>query len=604
MHTERFRKLRKEALSKIFEKKAVSEVWRKIVRNQLRTLDIKDLYDHYDFNYNIEDRATAIRNEILNGTYRVSLPLIYRIEKKFGVCRHVIVPQPTDALVLQVLVEDVSGQIIAHQPSKNSFYSRDKHNVGKPHDAAEYGISFRDQWKKLQKEIYRFNDEKNLLVVTDLANYYDSISISELQKVFLGYVKTNEVLVDVLFRVIEEISWKPDYLPYTGKGLPTSNLEAIRLLAHSFLFEIDDVLKQRTNNSFTRWMDDIVIGVDDQREAIDIISSISDMLKSRGLALNLSKTAIYDSKQAYYHFQIEENKYLDTLDGLDKNDPHYEQKNTELEEKFKNHFKDQIPKYWEKITKRYITAFGKLQSLKLLDEIPNIYLNHPGLRTNLLFYLSSIGYGRFTADKMKTILDKIDIFDDISLYQICFLVTSWEIPINDESKEFLKYIDDRIVSASFKNKNPSDFYSVLWFKSKYSHPEELLNFVKKYQNIWLSDSFLRRQVTAVFGRLLIVNSKEVDALLYTQISSGINSTVSLANQILQFSKIECLEGKLRLYLFPKKHQRPYPHSKFMVLCSVLNSETIRNDTNIKKLVMEHVLDPYYRKWLDSQYNIS
>ena len=54
MHTERFKKLRKEALSKIFEKQAVSAVWRKIVRGQLRSLDIKDLYDHYNFNYNIE----------------------------------------------------------------------------------------------------------------------------------------------------------------------------------------------------------------------------------------------------------------------------------------------------------------------------------------------------------------------------------------------------------------------------------------------------------------------------------------------------------------------------------------------------------------------
>lgn len=260
MHTERFRKLRKDALSTIFDKKAVSAVWRKIVKDQLRSLDIKDLYDHYDFNYNIEDRATAIRNEILNGTYRVSLPLIYRIEKKFGVCRHVVVPQPIDALVLQVL------------------------------------------------------------------------------------------------------------------------------------FEIDDVLKQLTNNSFTRWMDDIVIGVDDRKEAIDIISSISDMLKSRGLALNLSKTDIYNSEQAYYHFQIEENKYLDTLDGFDKNDPQYDQKNTELEEKFKHHFKDQAPKYWDKITKRYITAFGKLKSLRLLAEIPDIYLNYPGLRPNLLIYLSNIGY--------------------------------------------------------------------------------------------------------------------------------------------------------------------------------------------------------------------
>jgi hypothetical protein len=441
MHTERFRKLRKEALSKIFEKKAVSKVWRDIVRSQLRSLDIRDLYDHYDFNYNIEERATAIRNEILNGTYRVSLPLIYRLEKKFGICRHVVIPQPIDALILQVLIEDIASQIIKHQPSENSFYSRAKHTVGKPHDAAEYGLSFRSQWKKLQKEIYRFNEEKNLIVVTDLANYYDSINIGELQKVLLGYVDTNEVLVDILFRVIEEISWKPDYLPYTGKGLPTSNLEAIRLLAHSFLFEIDDVLKQRTNNSFTRWMDDIVIGVNDRKEAIDLISSISDMLKSRGLALNISKTAIYDSQQAYHHFQIEENKYLDTLEKVDINDPCYNEKVIELKEKFNQHFDDQSPKYWDKIAKRYITAFGKLQSLELLAKIADIYLNYPVLRPNLLIYLSTTGYKKCTADAIKVILSKIDIFDDISLYQICALVTSWEIPIDEDSKKFLQCID-------------------------------------------------------------------------------------------------------------------------------------------------------------------
>ena len=603
MHTDRFRKLRKESLSKLFGKKEVSAIWRKIVRGQLRTLDFKDLYDHYDFNYNIEERATAIRNEILNGTYRVSLPLIYRLEKKYGVCRHIVIPQPIDALVLQVLVECVAEQIIKHQPSDNAFYSRDKHNVGKPHEAAEYGLSFRKQWKKLQKEIYRFNDEKKLLIVTDLSNYYDSISINELKKVFLGYVNTNEVLVDVLFRVVEEISWKPDYLPYSGRGLPTSNLEAIRLLAHSFLFEIDEVLKQRTNNSFTRWMDDIVIGVDERKEAIEIISSVSDMLKSRGLALNLSKTAIYDSKQAYYHFQIDENKYLDSLEQVKKVDPNYNQITTDLKKNFKKHFKDQSPKYWDKIAKRYITAFGKIESTKLLTEITKVYLNYPGLRPNLLIYLSKIGYKKQTAKKVEEILLAIDIFDDISLYQICALITSWEVPINNDTKDFLGRIDDHLVGASFKSKNPADFYSVLWFKAKYDHPEELLKFIKKYQNLWQSDSFLRRQVTAVMGRLLITTSKEVDSLLYTQISSGITNTVSLANQILQFSDIQKLDGKLRFYLFPKKPQRPYPLSKFIVLCSVLNSEKIRTDPDVKKAILNHVKDPYYRKWLYQQYNV-
>ena len=214
MHTERFRHLRKDALDGILNKDSVSSIWRKIVRNQLRNLDIKDIYDHYDFNFNIDDRVGAIRNDILNGTYKPIAPLIYRIEKKYGVCRHMVIPSPADALILQVLVESVAEQIIEKQPSSNAFYSRDKHNVKKPHEGLEYGVPFREQWKKLQKIIYKFNEEKELIVVTDLSNYYDSISLPELRKVFLSHVKTNEVVVDLLFQIIEGISWTPDYLPY------------------------------------------------------------------------------------------------------------------------------------------------------------------------------------------------------------------------------------------------------------------------------------------------------------------------------------------------------------------------------------------------------
>ena len=84
MHTERFLQLRKKELSDLLDKKVASKVWRKIVRGQLRSIDIKDLFDYYDFNYNIEDRSVALRNDVLDGTYKVSAPLIYRIEKNMA----------------------------------------------------------------------------------------------------------------------------------------------------------------------------------------------------------------------------------------------------------------------------------------------------------------------------------------------------------------------------------------------------------------------------------------------------------------------------------------------------------------------------------------
>jgi hypothetical protein len=81
MLTDRFHKLRKDELDKIFSKTNISRVWRKVVIDQLRRTDILDIFDYYDFTYNIDDRAVLLRNDLLNGHYQCSLPLIYRIEK-------------------------------------------------------------------------------------------------------------------------------------------------------------------------------------------------------------------------------------------------------------------------------------------------------------------------------------------------------------------------------------------------------------------------------------------------------------------------------------------------------------------------------------------
>lgn len=603
MHTERFRQLRKQALSGMLDKASVSKVWRKIVRSQLRAIEIKDLYDNYDFNYNIGDRALALKNSIFEGSYNVSTPLIYRLEKKFGVCRHLVIPHPMDALLLQVLVESVADQIVDKQPSKNAFYSRDKHNVAKPHEEIEYGQSFRKQWKKLQKKIYKFNEEKNLLVVTDLSNYYDSIHLEELRKVFVSLVKTNEVVVDLLFKVIEGISWTPDYLPYSRRGLPTANIEAIRLLAHSFLFEIDAVIKTKTNDSFARWMDDFVIGVDTKKEAIALLSTISDMLKSRGLALNLSKTAILNSEEAHYDFQIDQNMYLDSIEDVEAGSDLAKQVEKDLIKKLNSHFNNRSAKYWDKVTKRYITAFGRLGSRKLIKKVPRIYLSYPGLRPNLLFYLTSVGYSAQSANTVYDILDDIDLFDDLSLYQIVGLLTSWEIPRTKGAIERIKAFDKAIMSRSFEQNEPVSFYSLIWFKSKYSTPEDLMSFLTKYRNRWQSDSFLRRQATTCLARLLVMDDDKPRQLLEHQALSGVQGTVSVANQLISFGRIEKLETKIRMYLFPTHKQKIYPLAKFLVLCSLLNSKSIRKDKKVRAYIFEYITDPTYLHWLKVQYKI-
>ena len=264
-----------------------------------------DLHDYYDFNYNIEERAKEICGRVLKGQYKSYNPLIYRLEKKYGICRHMMIPAPSDALVFQAIVEQLQDTILEAQPTKKSYYSRDKHNLKLPHqfDNPENYPWF-IHWKRFQRDIYQFSNDCEYLIVTDLTNYYDNIGLRELRHVISERVKTDEVNLDLLFNIIEQLSWTPDYLPASLKGLPTANLEAFRLLAHALLFEVDEILNKKTKGSFVRWMDDINFGSNSIKEAYATLSSLSDVLKSRGLSLNLSKTSIYKSEEAKVHFFV------------------------------------------------------------------------------------------------------------------------------------------------------------------------------------------------------------------------------------------------------------------------------------------------------------
>jgi len=115
---------------------------------------------------------------------------------------------------------------------------------------------------------------------------------------------------------------------------------------------------------------------------------------------------------------------------------------------------------------------------------------------------------------------------------------------------------------------------------------------------------LRRQVTAALSRLLYQDSKKVQEIFNIQFASGNLSTITLANQIRSAAEVTELNPKISLYLFNSNMKRPFSLQRFLVLCSFLNSEKLRNNADVKKKVVEYVKDPYYLSWLHVQYNIN
>lgn len=591
--TARFEVQRIKDLENIFDEENVKKIWQHIVRKQLRSLDILDLHDYYDFNYQIESKIKQIKKNILSGVYKTKNPLIYKVEKKFGICRHLMLPNPTDALVFQVIVESIASGLKDIQPSKQAYYSRDKNEMKLPHEHQTSDYTWRAKWKSFQKQIFKFSKDYEYLAVTDLTNYYDNIGLRELRHIISGHIKAPEVILDLLFKMIEELSWNPDYLPTSLNGLPTINLEAPRLLAHVLLFELDEILKEKTNDSFVRWMDDINFGVDNKEKANEILGEINDVLKSRGLALNIAKTNIYTADEVEKHFFVQENEYLDNFDKKITENTLTKSDKTEFFKYFRKHLKNKNLQNWSKITKRFFTSAGKIKAKNFLDTAKDLFLQSPNLRQHITFYIQYLGFNTKTAKIIIEILENVKIYDDITKFYITKLLSNISIPRNKMGIAFINEI------SKFYNKpqNDFDYYCTLWFYAKYKEPYEILSLIENKRDIWINEPFLSRQVVSILPRIIVFKEEKVLEILEEQISNGTPDAASVAKNIKNLLNIKSIDKKLNPYLFYKNKPTTYPLPKFLILLTVLQSSELIKKEEIIKKAKENINDVWYLYWL-------
>jgi Reverse transcriptase (RNA-dependent DNA polymerase) len=596
--TARFELERRRQLRVLFDAARLAKLWRSRVKDQMRSFEITDLHDYYDFNYAIESRADAIVDKVLAGQYRAETPLIYRTEKKLGVCRHMLIPAPSDTLVFQLLTDALYASIIQAQPSKRAYYARARHSLSLPHQHNQANsYPWFILWPKFQRDIWNFSKAHKFLVTTDIANYFDSIGLRELRHVISAIVKTKEVYLDLVFSLIEDLSWNPDYLPTSHRGLPIIEIEAPRLLAHAFLFEVDRVLKNRTKDNFVRWMDDINFGVPDRRTASVVLGEISDVLKSRGLALNLGKTEVMTAANAEHHFMFRENLMLDKTQAAArraKRFPSRKRLATKLGSKLKKHIQFCNARNGDKVTKRFLTILGSLGVPVILSQAKALYVARPQLRRSVLSYLCQLPFSARVAKTFRELLDETEQYDDATRFSLISAIVDWTVPRDRRGFDFVTSIRKRLQSME----GPFEWYCRLRFLAKYGKPSDVLKVGELGKRF--REPFFARQLMAALPRALGVAPKQVRTQWRTEISTGFSDSASVANNLLNFSKrgFPNTNDRLYYYLFPSKVQKPYPLAKFLLLCCVASSERRAGVTLKRPEVATHVTDPWYRHWLE------
>ena len=443
----------------------------------MRRQPIPDPLENLDFHIRIDAICTTIEAEVLSAAYIPATPIRFLSEKSKGLRRQLVIPSVKDALVLQTLSDALWAEIRAKAPTKKAFYAPGDHQFSKvvKGHSSEYGSL--NAWLSFQQTIFGFATSKKFIVVTDIANYYDTISYDHLRNILADLSLAREHALDLLIYTLSCMLWQPDYMPRVPVGLPQANLDAPRLLAHSFLFEIDELLLQRTTIDFARYMDDIDVGVNSLAEGRTVLRDLDLALQTRQIRLNSGKTRILSEAEARRHFKIRENSLIDKL--ADNIAAKIAARVSTAKEKMQVELGIRAGLRrgsfafgnGEKIFKRLLNLARQIRAEVNDDQEMN---NWPPLRQAALLWWQS---GRNPETKL-SLISKLfsggDLVDDAAKMDATIALVAARLPKD-------KFVADLLseILSKLNHTAPWDFYSKVWLLSKYGTDAELMGLIEK-----------------------------------------------------------------------------------------------------------------------------
>lgn len=576
----------------------MTAVWKDYVRTGLRQQEVLDLFDYNDFHWNRDVLFEHLNRSIVEGRYEPSKSLAVRLEKRLGVSRTIVTPIPDDAVVLQCIVEAILPKALKVQPSRNAFFSRSHSSADAEFTFGKDYIWFK-QWPKFFNKRISISSTHKFVVTTDISTYFDNIDHDHLRNIISTLDGIDEVVLDLMFSVIDRISWSPDYLPSVGVGLPQVNFDAPRLLSHIYLFEADAFLKKETGGHFVRWVDDITFAVDTEGEGKRILRDLDALLQLRGVRLNSGKTRVLSAKAARRFFCGTENEYLDKMKARIASSQATGRSTNGLAKQLATRFDKFVAAptdgHHDKVCKRYLGLFATLRSDHAVSWSIAAFAAQPGLRETVYRYFLDVGPTDKVVRAIKAYLTGHDALDDVSLFQVARLICSWEVSPGTALFRNLRALGTALCGVDYVERNAFFFVAGLWITSKYGTQTMLRKILVDTESLWSNSEFLSRQVAAATGKF---RSTSVLKWVQNKIERhGFRSAVSVIASLRELQSFDTtVPPHVRLYVLNGMQPSLYSIQRFLVLFQVLNSKLLpaTEKARLKADALRYVTDPHYR----------
>ena len=468
----------------------------------MRRQVVPDPVEFLDFHIHLKQRCNELENAICSGEYQPRRAIRLTSEKSRGLCRQMVLPSPEDALVLQALSNSLWDVIKNKAPHHNSFYAPQDQPFSKKNKLEEdgdFGYGPIEAWLDFQTEILKFSKNRKFVVVTDIANYYDSILHNFLRSILSEYAQERESALDLLLYILDGMLWRPDYMPNYGIGLPQMDQDAPRLLAHTHLFEIDELFGADKTIDFARYMDDIDFGVDSIAKAKSVLRDLDLALQTRNLRLNSGKTKILTSDEAAVHFRAADNDLVDRLEQRIASSGYLENRIAVFRRLISRAISTGLATgrfaggNGTKILKRLLRNAARTGAPLAKDSVRAILYNEPGLRPLLLYLWSLSDRPHDGLSIVSGFLRSGESIDDVSKVAIINACVSacWQQPMGAADYSFLL--------SSLDQFKPFELFSKMWLVSRFGTIDGLHALISATNAVWSRHLFLARTVAGFYG---------------------------------------------------------------------------------------------------------
>ncbi len=446
----------------------------------MRDQFISDGIENFDFHISRAVESQKLSQLVLSGEYVPQKAQRILVEKSKGLCRQLVIPSVRDAIVLQCLSDVLYSEVKGKAPTGKAFFEPKDHKFSSP--PSGYGTFA--AWLNFQKELFSFSKNRKFIVVTDIANYYDSISYVHLRNAIASISGVEECVIDMLIYVLSDLLWQPDYTPRIEVGLPQINIDAPRLLAHCFLYELDSYLASDPNRDFVRYMDDIDIGVDTIVDAKRALKTVDLVLQTKQVRLNSGKTVILTQSEAIRHFRVFENARLDTVqasvDHRLKHGLSLDRQRALVEARIKQGFRKKAfdTGNGEKVLKRWLSLATKTNAKLKPAMLEDFVKRRPAVRENVYSYIRSTPLNTSLAGVLARSSQSGLLVDDAAMVEMANHLVETFVKTK-HSHALLE-----IIIASNDIYSYFGLYSKLWLQSKYGTTGQLFTTLRDAKAIW------------------------------------------------------------------------------------------------------------------------